>query len=83
MAIQSWSKVEKSVMKWLLDLVQVQDIVSSPTNNILNVSAPEQGITLPKEGQRKQVRLRAKILKSFYQREFLGLGKTVIAFIIG
>lgn len=35
-----------------------------PANNILNVSAPEQGKTLPK-GQRKQVRLRAKILKSF------------------
>lgn len=35
-----------------------------PANNILNVSAPEQGKTLPK-GQRKQVPLRAKILRSF------------------
>ena len=46
--VQSWSKVERSVMKWLLDLALAQDTVISLANNILNIIAPEQGETVPK-----------------------------------
>lgn len=51
--VQSWSKVGRSVMKWLLALVLVQDTVISLANNILNIFAPEQGETAPKALQEK------------------------------
>jgi len=51
--VQSWSKVERNVMKWWLDLVLVQDRVISLANNILNIFAPEQGETVPKALQEK------------------------------
>lgn len=51
--VQSRSKVGRSVMKWLLALVSVQDTVISLANNILNIFAPEQGETAPKALQEK------------------------------